>query len=103
MRLFVKNDMFSKREAANSIFFRPNLENEEMVKVFEFLELERRRISIQRIKIFQGCLRNIPILSWSFRIRGFNSLFFLVPSPGVSGQRGVILTYWRYFLKRRKI
>jgi len=43
MRLFVKNDMFSKREAANSIFFRPNLENEEMVKVFEFLELERRK------------------------------------------------------------
>jgi len=43
MRLFVKNSMFNKREAANSIFFKPNLENEEMVKVFELLEIERRK------------------------------------------------------------
>ncbi|OGF46100.1 MAG: hypothetical protein A2231_05370 [Candidatus Firestonebacteria bacterium RIFOXYA2_FULL_40_8] len=43
MRLLVKNGMFVKREVANSTFFRPELENEEMQKVFELLEMERRK------------------------------------------------------------
>ncbi len=43
MRLLVKNGMFVKRELANSTFFRPELENEEMQKVFELLEMERRK------------------------------------------------------------
>ena len=43
MRLFVKNGMFEKRESSNSTFFKPNLENEDIVKVFEFLELDRRK------------------------------------------------------------
>jgi len=43
MRLLVKNGLFVKRELANSTFFRPELENEEMQKVFELLEMERRR------------------------------------------------------------
>jgi len=42
MKLFVKNDMFKKRELSHSIFFKPNFESDDLVKVFEFLELERR-------------------------------------------------------------
>jgi len=42
MRLFVKNDMFKRNEMVHSTFFKPNLENDETIKVFEFLELERR-------------------------------------------------------------
>ena len=43
MRLFVKNDMFIKHEMSHSTSFKPNLENEEIIKVFELLELERRK------------------------------------------------------------
>ena len=43
MRLFVKNDMFKRNEMARSTFFKPNLENDETIKIFEFLELERRK------------------------------------------------------------
>ncbi|MBI3601465.1 MAG: nucleotidyltransferase domain-containing protein [Candidatus Omnitrophica bacterium] len=43
MRLFVKNDMFKRNEMAHSTFFKPNLENDETIKIFEFLELERRK------------------------------------------------------------
>lgn len=50
MRLFVKNGMFNRREAANSIFFKPNFENEDMVKVFEILELERRKVFYSKNK-----------------------------------------------------
>ena len=44
MRLFVKNDMFKRNEMSNSTFFKPNLENDETVKLFELLELERRKV-----------------------------------------------------------
>ena len=44
MRLFVKNDMFKRRELTHSTFFKPNLENDETVKIFEFLEIERRKV-----------------------------------------------------------
>ncbi len=43
MKLFVKNDMFKKHEMSHSTSFKPNFENDEIVKVFEFLELERRK------------------------------------------------------------
>lgn len=43
LRLFVKNDMFKRKEMSNSTFFKPNLENEETIKIFEFLEIERRK------------------------------------------------------------
>lgn len=44
MRLFVKNDMFIRRELSHSTFFKPNLENDDIVKVFELLEIERRKV-----------------------------------------------------------
>ncbi|MFH0772509.1 MAG: nucleotidyltransferase domain-containing protein [Candidatus Omnitrophota bacterium] len=44
MRLFVKNDMFKRNEMSHSTFFKPNLENEDTIKIFELLELERRKI-----------------------------------------------------------
>jgi predicted nucleotidyltransferase len=43
MRLFVKNDMFKRSEMAHFTFFKPNLENDDTIKIFEFLELERRK------------------------------------------------------------
>lgn len=43
MRLFVKEDMFRRREISNMVFFKPNLENEELLKIFEFLEMEKRK------------------------------------------------------------
>ncbi|MBF0478106.1 MAG: nucleotidyltransferase domain-containing protein [Candidatus Omnitrophica bacterium] len=43
MKLFVKNDMFKKREMLHSTFFKPNLENDDLIKVFELLELDRRK------------------------------------------------------------
>ena len=44
MRLFVKNDMFKRNEMLHSTFFKPNLENEDTIKIFELLELERRKV-----------------------------------------------------------
>jgi len=43
MRLFVKNDMFKRNEMSHSTFFKPNLENEETIKMFELLELQKRK------------------------------------------------------------
>ena len=43
MRLFVKKDMFKRREVSNMVFFKPNLENETLLKLFEYLELERKK------------------------------------------------------------
>lgn len=43
MRLFVKNDMFKRNEMSHSTFFKPNLDNDDTIKIFEFLELERRK------------------------------------------------------------
>ena len=43
MRLFVKEDMFERREVSNMVFFKPNLENEALLKIFEYLEMEKRK------------------------------------------------------------
>ena len=43
LRLFVKDDMFKRREVSNMVFFKPNLENEELLKILEYLELEKRK------------------------------------------------------------
>jgi predicted nucleotidyltransferase len=44
MRLFVKNDMFIRQDLTHSTLFNPNLENDDIVKVFELLEIERRKV-----------------------------------------------------------
>lgn len=43
MRLFVKEDMFKRREVSNMVFFKPNLENEALLKIFEYMEIEKRK------------------------------------------------------------
>lgn len=43
LRLFVKDNMFKRRDVSNMTFFRPNLENESLLKIFEFLELEKKK------------------------------------------------------------
>lgn len=43
MRLFVKDDMFKRHEVSNMVFFKPNLENEALLKIFEYLEMEKKK------------------------------------------------------------
>lgn len=43
LKLFVKNDMFERRNVSNMTFFKPNLMSEDILKIFEFLELEKRK------------------------------------------------------------
>lgn len=43
LRLFVKDDMFKRREISNMVFFKPNMENEALLKTFEYLELEKKQ------------------------------------------------------------
>ncbi len=43
LKLFVKDDMFKRRNVSNMTFFKPNLESEGLLKIFEFLELEKRK------------------------------------------------------------
>lgn len=42
LKLFVKDNMFEKRNVSNMVFFKPNLESDVLLKIFEFLELEKR-------------------------------------------------------------
>ena len=50
MRLFVKNDMFRRHNMAQATFFKPNLENDETLKIFELLEIERRKVFYSKNK-----------------------------------------------------
>ena len=50
IRLFVKEDMFKRREVSNMVFFKPNLENEALLKIFEYLELEKKKDFYSRNK-----------------------------------------------------
>jgi len=43
MRLFVKNGIFEKRRISNMTFFKPNLENETLLKIFEYLEFDKKK------------------------------------------------------------
>lgn len=43
LRLFVRNQMFNRREVSNMVFYRANLEDERLLKMFELLEVERKR------------------------------------------------------------
>lgn len=50
MRLFVRNGMFKRNDISHLTFFKPNLENEDLIKVFELLELERRKVFYSKNK-----------------------------------------------------
>ena len=43
LRLFVNENMFTRLEISNMVFFKPNLENETLLKIFEYLELEKKK------------------------------------------------------------
>ena len=43
LKLFVKDDMFKRRNVSNMAFLKPNLESEDILKIFEILELEKRK------------------------------------------------------------
>jgi hypothetical protein len=83
LRLFVKDDMFKRREVSNMVFFRPNLENEELLKMFEYLELEKKKGFYNKNKKISNSLNSTtPSSSFAarpiMRIRGYvlNSSYF---------------------------
>ena len=43
MRQFVKDGLFKRREISNMSLFRPDLDNEDLLKLFEYLELKRKK------------------------------------------------------------
>ncbi len=42
MELYVEESLFLRRDVSGMAFFKPNLSNETMLKLFEYLELERK-------------------------------------------------------------
>jgi len=42
MELYVEQDLFKRQDVSDMAFFKPNLKNETMLKLFEFLEMERK-------------------------------------------------------------
>ncbi|MBU1122403.1 MAG: nucleotidyltransferase domain-containing protein [Candidatus Omnitrophica bacterium] len=42
LKIFVKDDMFKRRKVSNMTFFKPNLENDNLLKIFELLEMEKK-------------------------------------------------------------
>ena len=67
MRLFVKDNMFIRRDVSNMTFFMPNLENETLLKIFELLELEKKNNFYNKNKniarLLQKYTKNIIVLS----------------------------------------
>jgi len=55
IRQFVKEGLFNRREASNMSLVKPNLNSEDLLKLFEYLELRRR-------KEFYGTNKNIARL-----------------------------------------
>jgi predicted nucleotidyltransferase len=43
MRQFVKEGLFKRREISNMSLFKPNLDSEDLLKLFEYLELKRKK------------------------------------------------------------
>ena len=43
MRQFVKDGLFKRREISNMSLFKPNLNSEDLLKLFEYMELERKK------------------------------------------------------------
>jgi len=48
LRSFVKEGLFKRRDISNMTFFRPDLENEHMLKILEVMELDKKN------KFYQG-------------------------------------------------
>lgn len=44
MRQFVKDGLFKRREISNMALFKPNLDSEDLLKLFEYIELKRKKI-----------------------------------------------------------
>ncbi len=59
LQLFVKDGLFKRRDVSNMSFFKPDLWNERLLKVFEYLELERKRE-------FNYKNKNIARLLWKY-------------------------------------
>ena len=44
MRQFVKDGLFKRREISNMSLFKPNLDSEDLLKLFEYIELKRKKV-----------------------------------------------------------
>jgi len=67
MRLFIKDNMFLRRDISNMSFFSPNLESEALLKIFELLEIEKRKTFYDKNKkiarLLQKYTQNLVDLS----------------------------------------
>ncbi len=50
LRQFVKEGLFKRREISNMSFFKPNLDSEDLLKLFEYIELKRKRVFYNKNK-----------------------------------------------------
>ncbi|MCK4595395.1 hypothetical protein KAT73_01330 [candidate division WOR-3 bacterium] len=50
MQLYVKEQVFLRRETTKMVFFKPNLQNPRLLKIFELLELEKREEFFEKNK-----------------------------------------------------
>lgn len=57
LRQFVEEGMFKKQKVSNMTFFRPVLSNGVLLKIFEYLELEKRDLFFERNKKIARLLR----------------------------------------------
>lgn len=57
MRIFMDSGMFHKKEISNMVFYKPNLENPELLKLFEYLELKAREEFYSKNKKIARLLR----------------------------------------------
>lgn len=57
LRQFVKEGMFKRRKVSNMTFFRPDLSNESLLKIFEYLEIGKRKLFFERNKKIARLLR----------------------------------------------
>jgi len=57
MKLFVKEHLFQRNEISNMVFFKPNLQNPRLLKIFELLELEKREDFFEKNKRIARLIR----------------------------------------------
>ncbi len=60
MRQFAKEDLFKRREISNMSLFKPNLNSEDLLKLFEYMELRRKKAFYSKNKSIARLLEKYP-------------------------------------------
>ena len=61
MRQFVKDGLFKRREISNMSLFKPNLDNEDLLKLFEYIELKRKKTFYSKNKSIARLLEKYTV------------------------------------------